>query len=70
MLNDNSTYLSVDGKLVEYDELFDCLERMCRLQGHYAQLLNQYDAGERLSLPTPEDAIRRMRLMKDKAKAK
>jgi hypothetical protein len=69
MQNDSSNYLKVDGMIVSYDELYDAFERLCRLQAHYAQLLNMQDGGERLSLGTPELAIQRLRKVEEEKKS-
>lgn len=42
-------------------ELYEALKESLILQSHYAQLLNQYDAGKRLGFLSPEAWIARLR---------
>lgn len=46
---------------VGYEELYRALEESVKLQSHYAELLNQYDGGERLIFKDEREWLQRLR---------
>lgn len=50
-----------------YEELERALEESVKLQSHYAELLNNYDSGERLIFKDAYEWLRRLRTIDNKA---
>lgn len=47
-----------------YEELEEALKASLELQSHYAKLLNMYDSGERITFPSIDKWIKRVKEMK------
>lgn len=46
-----------------YDEVWEALEQSVKFQSHYAELLNMYDGGKRISFPSAKSWIQRLRTL-------
>lgn len=49
------------GYMKKEEELYIALRESCKLQAHYAQLINMWDGGERMIFKSPEEWIARLR---------
>jgi hypothetical protein len=46
-------------------ELRNALQELLNLSNHYARLLNEYDAGERMTFNSVEDWVARLKKLKE-----
>ena len=44
-----------------YDEVWEGLEELVKLQSHYAELLNMYDNGQRIKFKNANEWLHRLR---------
>jgi len=44
-----------------YDEVWEALEKSVKLQSHYAELLNMYDASQRMRFKDANEWLHRLR---------
>ena len=56
----------MDIKDLDKLEIFDALYESVKLQSHYAELLNMYDGGKRLTFKTTYEWIERLRFTRVK----
>jgi len=50
----------------EYDELWEALEQLVKLQSHYATLLNMHDGGQRIPFKDAKEWLMRLKKLEKK----